>query len=326
MHPGLNLFSVFFFKYLLIFANQFYNVQSEYLRREHTLTSPYTGSYWDILGQSVIMTDRVRLTRDEQSQQGGLWNIQPIVYHNWEVHIQFAIHGQGENGLHGDGFAFWYAKDPLVLGDVFGYKNHFHGLAVLLDTYNNHNGAHNHQHPYISAMINNGTLAYDHDRDGTHTELAGCSVTARNVNHETFIAVRYLDNKLSVSTDIDNKQNWEECFVVEGVHLPTGYYLGLTAATGDLADNHDIISVKFYELESQLKQDDDYSKVEPSASIFSPPRDHVDDPKPGFFSGSWSGLKLLLIIVLLCVAVGVVVLVGFLVFQRHQDNSRKRFY
>lgn len=89
-----------------------------------------------------------------------------------------------------------------ILGDVFGYKNHFHGLAVLLDTYNNHNGAHNHQHPYISAMINNGTLAYDHDRDGTHTELAGCSVTARNVNHETFIAVRYLDNKLSVGSSV----------------------------------------------------------------------------------------------------------------------------
>ena len=38
------------------------------------------------------------------------------------------------------------------------------------------------------------------------------------------------------------------------------------------ADNHDVISVKFYELESTNKQEDDYSKVEPSASIFSPPR------------------------------------------------------
>jgi len=39
-----------------------------------------------------------------------------------------------------------------------------------------------------------------------------------------------------------------------------------------VADNHDIISVKFYELESQLSDDVDYTKVQPSASLFSPPR------------------------------------------------------
>ena len=38
------------------------------------------------------------------------------------------------------------------------------GLAIIADTYSNHNGPHNHQHPYISAMVNNGTLTYDHDR------------------------------------------------------------------------------------------------------------------------------------------------------------------
>ena len=54
--------------------------------------------------------------------------------------------------------------------------------------------------------------------------------------------------------------------------------------------------------------------------------DHVADPKPGFFSGAWSGLKLMLIIVLVCVALVVVGVVGFLVFQKQQDNARKRFY
>lgn len=48
-------------------------------------------------------------------------------------------------------------------------------------------------------MVNNGTLAYDHDRDGTHTELAGCETGGRNKDYETFMAVRYADNKLSVS-------------------------------------------------------------------------------------------------------------------------------
>lgn len=39
-----------------------------------------------------------------------------------------------------------------------------------------------------------------------------------------------------------------------------------------ILDNHDILGVKFFELESKQKQDDDYSNVQPSASIFSPPR------------------------------------------------------
>ena len=56
-----------------------------------------------------------------------------------------------------------------------------------------------HGHPYISAMVNNGSLSYDHDRDGTHTELAGCESSFRNNKQETYVAIRYENNKLTVS-------------------------------------------------------------------------------------------------------------------------------
>lgn len=36
---------------------------------------------------------------------------------------------------------------------------------------------------------------------------------------------------------------------MQGVRLPTGYYFGMTAATGDLTDAHDIMSVRLYELD-----------------------------------------------------------------------------
>lgn len=54
---------------------------------------------------------------------------------------------------------------------------------------------------------------------------------------------------LTVLTDLENKAAWKECLSVKGVRLPTGYFLGVTAATGDLSDNHDIISMRFYELD-----------------------------------------------------------------------------
>lgn len=98
-------------------------------------------------------------------------------------------------------------------------------------------------------MVNNGTLSYDHDRDGTHTQLAGCEAKFRNLEYETHISIKYLNEELTVYTDIENKNQWKECFKSTKVKLPTGYYLGASATTGDLSDNHDIISLKFYELE-----------------------------------------------------------------------------
>lgn len=98
-------------------------------------------------------------------------------------------------------------------------------------------------------MINNGTLSYDHDRDGTLTQLAGCEAKFRNVDYDTHISIKYLNEKLTVLTDLENKHEWKTCFESPNVKLPTGYYFGASATTGDLSDNHDIITFKFYELE-----------------------------------------------------------------------------
>lgn len=61
---------------------------------------------------------------------------------NWELIVQFKIHGKGKE-LFGDGLALWYAKERMVTGPVFGSKDYFNGLAIILDTYSNHNGPHN---------------------------------------------------------------------------------------------------------------------------------------------------------------------------------------
>lgn len=46
-------------------------------------------------------------------------------------------------------------------------------------------------------MVNNGSLHYDHDRDGTHTQLAGCEAKFRNLDHDSYVAIRYEDDKLT---------------------------------------------------------------------------------------------------------------------------------
>jgi hypothetical protein len=59
----------------------------------------------------------------------------------------------------------------------------------------------------------------------------------RNVDGDTYALIQYLGSKetLTVMTDIDNDGDWKLCFEVSGVRLPTSYYIGLSAATGELA-------------------------------------------------------------------------------------------
>lgn len=47
-------------------------------------------------------------------------------------------------------------------------------------------------------MVSNGSLHYDHDKDGTHTALAGCESPFRNKDYDTFVAIRYHNYKLTV--------------------------------------------------------------------------------------------------------------------------------
>lgn len=61
--------------------------------------------------------------------------------HNWEVVVNFEVHGQGKH-LFGDGFAFWYTREKGQIGPVFGSRDFFTGLGVFFDTYSNHNGEH----------------------------------------------------------------------------------------------------------------------------------------------------------------------------------------
>ena len=75
--------------------------------------------------------------------------------------------------------------------------------------------------------------------------MAGCPVRFRGRGEEVPYHARivYQDTILRMFVDA-GMDEWQECFVVRRVFLPRGFHFGLTAATGELADNHDVISVK----------------------------------------------------------------------------------
>ena len=98
----------------------------------------------------MVTSNYIRLTTDERSKQGAIWNkVQlnnskywniytclqvPCRTRNWEVQLSFKVSGTTRD-LFGDGFAFWYVKDRMSLGTVFGSRDMWSGLAVIADTF-----------------------------------------------------------------------------------------------------------------------------------------------------------------------------------------------
>ncbi|XP_034635445.1 vesicular integral-membrane protein VIP36 [Trachemys scripta elegans] len=95
---------------------------NEHLKREHSLTKPYQGvgstsmPLWDFQGSTMLTSQYVRLTPDERSKEGSIWNRVPCFLKDWELHVHFKIHGAGKKNLHGDGFALWYTRERLMPG------------------------------------------------------------------------------------------------------------------------------------------------------------------------------------------------------------------
>ncbi|KAI9641462.1 hypothetical protein NHQ30_010269 [Ciborinia camelliae] len=159
-----------------------------------------------------------------------------------QIEVEFKIHGQGN--LHGDGFAMWLTKQRGMEGDVFGSVDKFDGLGIFFDTYkNNRPGT---VFPYVMAMVGDGNTHYDKGNDGKDQELMGCSARGlRNANVPTKAKLTYFQDKsLKLELQYKKEDQWELCFeTFEPPTIPSVAYLGFSAETGELSDNHDIISV-----------------------------------------------------------------------------------
>lgn len=167
----------------------------------------------------------------------------PLTATNWEVEVEFKI--SGKNQLYGDGFAMWVTRQRGQPGDVFGHTDNFEGLGIFVDTYkNNRPGV---VFPYVMAMFGDGQTKYDKANDGKNSELAGCS--ARGIRHSstpTKMRLTYFqDKQLKLELQYKNEDEWKLCFDAENPPaMPNIAYLGFSAETGELSDNHDIISVR----------------------------------------------------------------------------------
>ncbi|EAS34361.3 lectin family integral membrane protein [Coccidioides immitis RS] len=225
-----------------------------------SIQQPYLDSdlhhrWFDFGGDTIIRTDQyIRLTSDRPSQRGWLWSRVPLTATNWQIELEFKIHGEGS--LHGDGFALWLTKQRATSGPVFGSADRFEGLGIFFDTYKN--GRTGVSFPLVMAMMGDGKTAYDAAYDGRANDIGSCSARGlRGSSIPTKARLTYFQDK-SLALDLQYKSDysWTPCFKITpsndvSIKIPSISYLGFSAETGELSDNHDIIEVNTYSIYAQ---------------------------------------------------------------------------
>lgn len=279
-------------------------VSSLALRRfepQHSLTLPIGGKMlaanWEMSGNAVLTEEFIRLTPDVQSRVGRLWNRRVVQTAEWEVELTFKVHG---GSIGADGLAFWYTDQILPEGPVFGASDRWTGFALIFDSFDNDGNGEN---PRIAGFYNTGNMVFNYQQDGTGQEIGSCTVNYRNPEHPSRVTIRSKDKMVQVLVDARGKGTYDSCFVAN-IDLPTNYYLGLTAATGAVSDNHDLYSFVFHNLnplpihrsrwsqwaqkvqESKAARDEESQKAHASGDVEqqdqqgSPSFDHAQEQPP----------------------------------------------
>jgi len=252
------------------------------VERHHSVQPPLGSSqvYWNFGGSTVVTNNKIRLTPSSQDKRGWLWNEYPLESENFEVEFKMEVFSKPHFG--GDGMGFWvlagdhdpaFSTDPEALcGPVVGMKTDFNGFGVVFDTYDNDNRRDN---PSIlvlkSAAAGSPPTKWNHDQDfatdivtkvvsdvegvtGTSRTYSAyrCLAEFRNTGKTSKVLVKMLRKQLHVYVDTQDGVGWKFCLAVEMEQTYKDYHIAFTAATGQVADNHDI-----YEVSTRYLKDTD---------------------------------------------------------------------
>jgi len=232
----------------LIFLGNFSEVS------KHSFQAPFLFGvssnipHWDYGGAAIATEHFLRLTPIVKSRVGYIWNLEPVEMSSWEVIIKLNVHNA--EGVGADGIGFWYSKEIKKDGSLFGQDENFEGIGIIFDSYDNNADG---EEPSIKIVKGTGQkITWDYGNDLKSNALGLCSYNFRNLpsNHIFSIKITYEKEVLSIYYDPIGNGDFIYCTKSEKIKLPHGYHFGLTAATGGLADYHDIYSFKTRNLDS----------------------------------------------------------------------------
>uniref|UniRef100_A0A7S0XEJ2 L-type lectin-like domain-containing protein n=1 Tax=Chromulina nebulosa TaxID=96789 RepID=A0A7S0XEJ2_9STRA len=208
---------------------------------------------WRAGGTTVINSNFIRITPDRQSKKGALWSRKAINVPAMSSVFKFRISGQGKN-FFGDGMAVWIVQNAYYTeGALHGFIDKFVGIGVIFDTFKNTENLAIHRD--VTILINDGEKTYE----AMTQEVQGCNINVRYHNERADFSVTDMskaritvddNHRLQVLVDAKNTGEWTTCVDITDLPLQKDWlkkaYIGITATTGQLADNHDVISLTSY--------------------------------------------------------------------------------
>ena len=116
-----------------------------FFKREHSLVKPYSPAgmnipFFDLTGDTMVTNNFVRITPDDKSRSGGIWNKVPMNQRAWEVHFTYiAFKNFGRAPKFGHFRGFWseifgqkldFQNCPILKNQFFGRKFHSKNLKM----------------------------------------------------------------------------------------------------------------------------------------------------------------------------------------------------
>eukprot|EP00904_Undaria_pinnatifida_P013990 jgi/Undpi1/9721/HiC_scaffold_27.g12177.m1 len=218
-----------------------------------------TGALWsvDAVGHTVfssVLEFRVSGKGDRFFGDGlAMWVVEPERRHDFDdLHYGGDYYEDDWGGGWGAGLKDLRADLPS--GDFHGFVETFKGLGVIVDTYRNEEFYSSHKD--ITVVFNTGSTTKEEMIKGS----VGCNAQARYYeNRADFdpaslssrLKVEVSGSLLTVKIDSKNTGTWTDCAQVElppemGKDWTKAAHLGLSASTGQLSDNHDVVRLETY--------------------------------------------------------------------------------
>jgi mannose-binding lectin 1 len=269
--------------------------------RHHSVEHPYITDWWqegiphwEITGDAVVTNKFIRLTPEKPSRRGGLWNKIPMATQGgFELRARFIVRSKRNPGA--DGIAFWFVESkPKVeaatlstaggddssssaAASLFGMRTDFKGVGVVFDSYDND---YRRDNPATNLLLHDGTAReWDQANDLFRDARARCSFDHRNAQGQDPVEMilTYSSKKITLRLRSFLRNVDMVCGEVDNVELPAEGYFGVTASTGAMVDNHDVISMEVRRVAADSVAEEADAKVE-----------HFDHTKDATQMSFWS--------------------------------------
>lgn len=221
---------------------------------------------WTTRGDAFSESFRnfVRLTGDREDARGSIWGTEVANAPEWAVALRFRLSGR-LRWKHGDGFALWLTKTSQRFAmpvTKFGAGDEWDGLGLFFDTTRVHFRG---RFPRLSLINSPSAGKARYPPAEAEPTPPGCYHGFRydETRHDfgarnyTTALITYRNGRVRVGLANAGAGDMVECIdhTLE-VKLPTDIWIGMSASCGERTDNHDILSLSYYDI-SDHREDDD---------------------------------------------------------------------